>query len=100
MQLLKPLPVFKQYEYEMSAAMKSYWSPTERYFHGRHLLYGIIAILSQVIIGIGLPVILIFERYIIGYCKINLTSIKHITDQLKGCYKEEYRWFAAYYLIC
>ena len=21
-------------------------------------------------------------------------------DQLKGCYKEEYRWFAAYYLLC
>ena len=21
-------------------------------------------------------------------------------DQLKGCYKEEYRWFAAYYLMC
>ena len=98
MQLLKPLPVFKQYTND--TAMKSYWSPTERYFHNRHLLYGIIAILCQVIIGIGLPVILIFERYIIRYCRINFTSIKHITDQLKGCYKEEYRWFAAYYLIC
>ena len=21
-------------------------------------------------------------------------------DQLKECYKEEYRWFAAYYLLC
>ena len=99
MQLLKPLPVFTQYAYESSAAMQVYWSPAERYFHGRHLLYGIIAILCELIIGIGLPVILIFERYIIRYCKINLTSIKHITDQLKGCYKEDYRWFAAYYLI-
>ena len=99
MQLLKPLPVFT-YEYGTSAAMKSYWSPTVKYFHDRHLLYSIIAILCQLIIGIGLPVILIFERYIIGYCKINFTSIKHITDQLKGCYKEKYRWFASYYLIC
>ena len=26
--------------------------------------------------------------------------MKHVTDQLMGCYKEEYHWFAAYYLIC
>ena len=60
MQLLKPLPVFTQYAYESSAAMQVYWSPAERYFHGRHLLYGIIAILCELIIGIGLPVVLIF----------------------------------------
>ena len=103
MQLLKPLPVFKQYAYGATAAMQVYWSPAERYFHGRHLLYGIIAILCELIIGIGLPVILIFQRYLIPYCNINFdkfTCIKHINDELKGCYKEEYRWFAAYYLIC
>ena len=40
MQLLKPLPVF--YRAEINSAMQVvYWSPTRKYFHGRHILYGI-----------------------------------------------------------
>ena len=99
MQLLKPLPVFKIYTGKLST-MQVYWSPTVKYFHGRHLWYGTIAILCELIIGIGFPLVLIFQRYLTRYCNINFTSIKPIIDQLKGCYKEEYRWFAAYYLIC
>ena len=98
MQLLKPMPVFQMYG--MNSAMQIYWSPTMKYFHGRHVLYGIIALFCELIIGIGLPIFLIFQKYFIRYCNINFTSMKHITDQLMGCYKEEYRWFAAYYLIC
>ena len=41
-----------------------------------------------------------FQRYLIRYCNINFISIKPVIDQLMGCYKEEYCWFAAYYLIC
>ena len=98
MQLLKPLPVFKSDD--GNTAMHVYWSPTVRYFHDHHLWYGIIAILCELVIGIGIPLVLIFERYLIHYCNINFTSLKLVMDQLKGCYKEEYRWFAAYYLIC
>ena len=98
MQLLKPLPVFNSNG--RNIAIQVYWSPTVKYFHGRHRWYGIIAILCQLIIGIGIPLVLIFERYLIRYCNINFTSLKPVIDQLKGCYKEEYRWFAAYYLIC
>ena len=98
MQLLKPLPVFKNDG--RNTAMHVYWSPTVKYFHGRHLWYGIIAILCELIIGIGIPLVLIFERYLIRYCNINFTNLKPVMDQLKGCYKEEYRWFAAYYLLC
>ena len=32
--------------------------------------------------------------------KIDFNRIKHVLDQLQGCYKEKYRWFAAYYLLC
>ena len=99
MQLLKPLPVF--HSNEMNPAMQVvYWSPTVKYFHGRHILYGIVAILCKLIIGIGIPLVLIFQRYLIRYCNINFTSIKPVIDQLQGCYKKEYHWFAAYYLIC
>ena len=100
MQLLKPLPVFHGPEYGLNSAMQIYWSPTMKYFHQRHVLYGIIALLCELIIGIGLPLILIFQKYLIRYCNINFNSMMHITDQLMGCYKKEYRWFAAYYLIC
>ena len=98
MQLLKPLPIF--YNNAMSLAMQVYWSPAVKYFHGRHILYGIIAILCELIIGFGLPLVLMFQRYLIRYCNLNFISIKPVIDQLMGCYKEEYRWFAAYYLIC
>ena len=99
MQLLKPLPLLEQYR--TSTTMQVYWSPIERYFNNHHLLYGIIAIFCEIIIGIGIPLVLIFGRYTNRYCNImNFMSIRHIIDQLKGCYKEEYRWFAAYYLIC
>ena len=99
MQLLKPLPVFKQDESHYSF-MQVYWSPTMKYFQGRHILYAIIAISCELIIGFGVPLVLIFHRYLIRYCNLNFTSIIPVMDQLKGCYKEEYRWFVAYYLIC
>ena len=99
MQLLKPLPVFSSSS-PNPAIQVVYWSPATKYFHGRHILYGIIAILCELVIGIGLPLFLVFQKYLIRYCNINFTSMKHVTDQLMGCYKEEYRWFAAYYLIC
>ena len=98
MQLLKPLPIFETFR--INSSIQVYWSPTVKYFHGRHMFYGIIAILCELIIGIGLPLILLFQRYLIHYCNINFISIKPVVDQLMGCYKEEYRWFAAYYLIC
>ena len=105
MQLLKPLLVFNSDNVnsdDFNTEIRVYWSPTVNYFefHDHHLWYGIIAILCELIIGIGIPLVLIFQRYIIRYFNINFTGIKPISDQLKGCYKEEYRWFAAYYLIC
>ena len=98
MQLLKPLPVF--HGYRMNSEMRVYWSPNIKYFHDRHIPYGIIALLCELIIGIGLPLVLVFQKYLIHYCNIHFTSMMHVTDQLMGCYKEDYRWFAAYYLIC
>ena len=97
-QLLKPLAVYN----ENNNALKwhTYLSPTMQYFHGRHILYGIIAILCELIIGIGLPLAILTQRYLIRYFNLKLISIKPVIDQLQGCYKEEYRWFAAYYLIC
>ena len=76
----------------------TYLSPDTEYFHGRHLAYGIIAIICTITVAIGLPLLLLLEPFINH--KINFTRIKPILDQFQGCYKDKYRWFAAYYMIC
>ena len=76
----------------------TYSSPNIQYFHGRHVIYGIVAVLCEIIVGIGLPLLLLFEPVLSK--KINSIKIKPLLDQFQGCYKDKYRWFAAYYLIC
>ena len=103
-QLLRPLPYFSATNFPaenlMGSSWKAYWSPSVTYFHCRHGIYASVAILLEVIIGIGFPVALILRRYAIKYFNINLMSIKAIVDQLQGCYRDECYWFAAYYLLC
>ena len=76
----------------------TYLSPDIQYFHGRHLAYGIIAIAFTLLIVIGLPLLLLLEPFL--NAKINFFKIKPILDQFQGCYKDNCRWFAAYYMIC
>ena len=76
----------------------TYLSPDIEYFHGRHLAYGIVALLCIVTIVIGLPLLLIIHPFINH--KFNFAKIKPILDQFQGCYKDKYRCFAAYYMIC
>ena len=76
----------------------TYLSPDIEYFNGRHLPYFIVSLLCALVIVIGLPVLLLFEPFLNH--KINFTSIKPLLDQFQGCYKDKYRCFAAYYMIC
>ena len=76
----------------------TYLSPNIEYFQGRHIAYGIIAFLCIIFIVIGLPVVLIIEPFVNH--KINFIKIKPLLDQFQGCYKDKYRWFAGYYMIC
>ena len=76
----------------------SYLSPNIEYFHGRHLPYVIIAILCTLLIVIGLPLLLLLEPFLNH--KINFIRFKPLLDQFQGCYKDKYRSFAAYYMIC
>ena len=76
----------------------TYSSPNVQYFHGRHIVYGVVAVVCELIVGMGLPLLLLFEPVLSN--KINFIKIKPLLDQLQGCYKDKYRWFAAYYLIC
>ena len=75
----------------------TYLSPDIKYFTGRHIIYVIIAILFEMVIVVGLPVILLFEPYVNRW--INFTRIKPILDQFQGCYRDKCRWFAGVYLL-
>ena len=92
LQLLRPL-TFNDVD-----EVRTYSSPDIKYFTGRHLAYAIVAIFCEVIIVIGLPLLLLLEPLLNR--KINFVKIKPLLDQFQGCYKDKYRWFAAYYLIC
>ena len=76
----------------------TYLSPDIEYFHGRHLAYGIVALLCTVTIVLGLPLLLTLEPFINH--KINFIKIKPLMDQFQGCYRDKYRCFAGYYMIC
>jgi len=76
----------------------TYLSPDIEYCHGRHLPYFIVAILCTLVIVLGLPLLLLLEPFLNQ--KINFTRIKPLLDQFQGCYKDKYRCFAAYYMIC
>ena len=75
----------------------SYLSPDIEYFHGRHLIYVLVAILTGLVIVIGLPLLLSMEPFINR--KINFIKIKPLLDQFQGCYKDHFRYFAPYYMI-
>ena len=76
----------------------TYVSPDIEYFHGRHLAYAIVAMLFTILIVIGLPLLLALEPFLNS--KINFVKIKPLLDQFQSCYKDKYRCFAAYYMIC
>ena len=75
----------------------SYLSPDIEYFHGRHLIYVLIAAFVGLIFMIGLPLLLLLEPFVNS--KINFIKIKPFLDQFQGCYKDKFRYFASYYMI-
>ena len=76
----------------------TYLSPDTEYFRGRHLPYLTVAVFCAIAIVIGLPLLLLLEPYLNG--KINFSRIKPLLDQFQGCYKDQFRSFAAYYMVC
>ena len=76
----------------------TYLSPDIEYFHDRHLAYVIVTILFTIVIVIGFPLLLLLEPFLNS--KINFIKIKPLLDQFQCCYKDKYRYFAGYYMIC
>ena len=76
----------------------TYLSPDIEYFNGRHLVYGIVAIVFMIVFVVGFPLLLLLEPFLNS--KINFIKIKPLLDQFQGCYKDKYRCFAGYYMLC
>ena len=76
-----------------------YVSPDMKYFNNRHAFYGVVALLCGAIVVIGLPLFLLLEPLILSRW-FNFVRVMPLLDQFQSCYKDNYRWFAAYYLIC
>ena len=75
----------------------TYSSPHIQYFHGRHAIYGVVAIICELVVVV-LSLLLLLEPVLSR--RINFIRIKPLLNQFQGCYKDKYRCFAAYYLIC
>ena len=76
----------------------TYSSPNIEYFYGRHIAYVIVALIFTITIVNGFPFLLLLEPILNS--KINFIKIKPLLDQFQGCYKDKYRYFAGYYMIC
>ena len=92
------LLLMKPMTFEGVDKIYTYVSPDIVYFSGRHLFYGIVAFLCLIIIAIALPLLLLLEPFLNH--KINFIKIKPLLDQFQGCYRDKYRYFAAFYMIC
>ena len=100
----------------------TYLSPRLKYFAHRHAIYATVAIFCVLIVTISFPLLLVAEPLLMkmynGSVNSNTSNsvklrirkffekwnsfgrIKLLLDQFKDCYKDQYRWFASYYLIC
>ena len=92
LQLLQPLRFVGVKEWY------AYSSPHIQYFHEQHAVYGVVAVIFELVVVVGLSLLLLLEPVLSR--KINFIRIKPLLDQFQGCYKDKYRCFAAYYLIC
>ena len=71
-------------------------------FHGKHLWYGIVAIIWIVSFVLPFPLILLFRPFLTKRVRpvLNLNRWKLYFDAFQGCFKDQYRWCAAFYFLC
>ena len=72
------------------------------YFSGKHLYYGIVASLFVVFVSLLFPLFLLFRPLLTKGLRpvLNLNRWNPFFDALQSCFKDQYRWCAAFYFIC
>ena len=64
-----------------------------------HLPYTILACVWIICFVLYLPLVLLFTPWFLKHIRY-LRNFRLFFDTFQQCFKDEYRWFAAYYLIC
>ena len=72
------------------------------YFSRKHFGYGIVAILFVVFVSLLFPLFLLFRPLLTRGLRpvLNLNRWNPFFDALQSCFKDQYRWCAAFYFIC
>ena len=72
------------------------------YFSGKHFYYGIVASLLVVFVSVLFPLFLLFRPLLTRGLRpvLNLNRWNPFFDALQSCFKDQYRWCAAFYFIC
>ncbi|KAL9973300.1 hypothetical protein ACROYT_G019732 [Oculina patagonica] len=72
------------------------------FFTGKHIAYGILAILYILVVVLPFPLILLFRPSLTRrlFPVVNLNRWKPIFDALQNCFKDKFRWCAAFYFLC
>ena len=94
LRLLRPL------SFHGTDGLYTYLSPNIKYFSGRHIIYGIVALVCLFVVALGLPMFLFLQPFLKRCKRINFIRIIPLLDQFQQCYKLEYHWVASFYLIC
>lgn len=72
------------------------------FFSGKHIAYGLLAILYILIVVVPFPLVLLFRPSLTRglFPVLNLNRWKPIFDALQNCFKDRFRWCAAFYFLC
>ena len=71
------------------------------FFRGKHAVYGSIALFTALFVVL-FPLVLMFRPFFRRCLKpvFNLNRLKPIFDVLQSSFKDQYRYFAAFYFVC
>ena len=69
-----------------------YFDPTQ------HLPYALVALLIELFLVVPFTFIMLFAPFLLRWRR--MARFKPIWDEYQACYRDKYRWFAGYYLVC
>ena len=72
------------------------------FFRGKHLWYGIVAIIYILVFVLPFPLLLLFRPFLTQGLRpvLNLNRWNPFFEPFQGCLKNQYRWCAAFYFLC
>ena len=87
---------------EVGSKIVVYANGSIDFFSGKHIAYGLLAIMYILIVVVPFPLVLLFRPSLTRrlFPVLNLNRWKPIFDALQNCFKDRFRWCAAFYFLC